>query len=158
MDAEKQMNFFFSPDISLLRNIPGWKDAPVPICMFGDYRALSWCCKPGSSLTFGFKCLRDEKLKEIGLSSEEFLKIKEEFSEKHGWESNFTCFGNFSYCCMRNGGCPRRDAGFEEKYPDQTIEETKEKYYTFKKELANVILKTAKNQSLVKDLIDFNKS
>jgi predicted metal-binding transcription factor (methanogenesis marker protein 9) len=142
---------------SLLRDIPGWKDAPVPICMFGDLRALSWCCKPGSSLTFGFKCLRDEKLKEIGLSSEEFLRIKEEFSEKHGWESDFTCFGNFSYCCMRNGGCSRRDAGFADKYPDQTIEESKEKYYALKKELANIILKAAKNQSLVKDYIEFNK-
>jgi predicted metal-binding transcription factor (methanogenesis marker protein 9) len=55
-------------DQDKLRDLPGWeKDAPVPVCMNGDYRALTFCCKPGFSLTFGFKCQRDEKLKEIGI-------------------------------------------------------------------------------------------
>ena len=139
-----------------LRDLPGWEKAPVPICMFGDFRALSWCCKPGYSLTFGFKCMRDQKLKEIGLTIEEFQKIKENFSEKHGWDSDFTCFGSFSYCCMRRNGCSRRDAGFKDKYPNKSLEEIKQEYFAEKKKLANLILKAAKNQSLVKNLIDDN--
>ncbi len=138
----------------LLRDVPGWKDAPVPVCMNGDYRALAWCCKPGYSLTFGFKCMRDDKLGEIGLSQEEFLKIKEDFSKKHDWDSDFPCFGSISYCCMRRGGCSRRDLALKEKYPDTSPEETYEKYATLKKELSNIILKAAKNQNLVKDLIE----
>ena len=66
----------------LLRDIPGWKNAPVPICMGGDYRALTWCCKPGLPLTFADKCKRDQKLKEIGMSADEFIRIKDDFSEQ----------------------------------------------------------------------------
>ena len=59
-------------DQEKLRDIPGWeKNAPIPICMGGDYRALTFCCKPGYSLTFGFKCKRNKTLKEIGISPEE---------------------------------------------------------------------------------------
>ena len=62
-------------DKNKLRDLPGWeRNAPVPICMGGDYRALTFCCKPGYSLTFGFKCRRDEVLAELGISKEEFIK------------------------------------------------------------------------------------
>ena len=56
-------------DKDKLRDLPGWeKNAPIPICMGGDYRALTFCCKPGYSLTFGYKCRRDKRLKELGIS------------------------------------------------------------------------------------------
>ena len=72
-------------DPDKLRDLPGWKNnAPVPICMGGDYRALTFCCKPGFSLTFGYKCRRDEALQEIGISTEEFIRIKERLS-KEAW-------------------------------------------------------------------------
>ena len=48
-----------------IRNIQGWEDAPIHICMDADYRGLSFCCKPGYSLTFAFKCKRDEVLHEL---------------------------------------------------------------------------------------------
>ncbi|MHA1340233.1 MAG: hypothetical protein ACTSRZ_09235 [Promethearchaeota archaeon] len=137
-----------------LRDLPNWKNAPVPICMGGDYRALTWCCKPGYSLTFGFKCMRDKKLKEIGMTQNEFIKIKEDFSKKHNWDSEFTCFGSFSYCCMRKGGCSRRDPGLLVRYPGKTLEEIMPIYFKLKKKLANIILKSAKNYNLVKDLIE----
>ena len=71
-----------------LRDLPGWeKVAPIPLCMGGDYRALTFCCKPGYSLAFAFKCRRDEILSELGLSPEEFIKIKEEFSKENNWDS-----------------------------------------------------------------------
>ncbi len=138
----------------LLRDIPGWKDAPIPICMGGDYRALTWCCKPGYALTFGYKCKRDQKLKRIGMSTEEFIRIKEEFSEKHDWNSHFTCYGSFSYCCMRQGGCSRRDPGLILRYPGSEFPEILKEYYSLKKELASLLLKAAKNQDEVTGFIE----
>ncbi|MFX0082110.1 MAG: methanogenesis marker 9 domain-containing protein [Candidatus Hodarchaeota archaeon] len=128
-----------------LRDLPGWeKNAPVPICMGGDYRAFTFCCKPGFSLTFAFKCRRDEKLKEIGLNPEEFIKIKEKFSKENKWDSDIVCFGSMSYCCMRTGGCPRRDIALVERYPGMPIEEIMKLYFQKKKELSKRILESVK--------------
>jgi len=133
-------------DQDKLRDIPGWeKNAPVPICMGGDYRALTFCCKPGFSLAFAYKCRRDETLIEIGLSAEEFIKIKENFSKENNWDSDIVCFGSISYCCMRRGGCPRRDPALSIRYPDKTKDEFMEIYFSKKKELARIILESIKN-------------
>ncbi len=124
-----------------LRDIPGWeKNAPIPVCMGGDCRALTFCCKPGYSLTFGFKCQRDDNLKELGISPEKFVKIKEEFSEKNKWDSDIVCFGSISYCCMRRGGCPRRDMALSIRYPDLSQEQVMKEYFQKKKELSKIIL------------------
>jgi len=132
-----------------LRDIPGWeKDAPVPICMEGDYRALTFCCKPGHSLTFGYKCKRDKTLAELNVSQEEFVKIKEEFSQKYEWDSDVVCFGSLSYCCMRRGGCPRRDLALKRKYPKLTPEERLKFYFERKKELSQLILEMVLKSSL----------
>ena len=127
-------------DKDKLRDLPGWEGAPVPICMFGDYRALTFCCKPGYSLTFGFKCMRDKTLEDLGISGEEFIEIKEEFSKENDWDTDLVCFGSFSYCCMRRGGCPRRDPALMLRYPDKPMEEIMEIYFKKKKELAKFIL------------------
>jgi len=132
-------------DPDKLRDVPGWKNAPIHICMDADYRGLTFCCKPGHSLTFGFKCTRDEALKELGISEEEFIKIKEEFSKDNDWDSDLVCFGSISYCCMRRGGCPRRDPALEKRYPDKTIEEYMKIYYEKKKQLAKKILESVKD-------------
>ncbi|MBA7670670.1 hypothetical protein ES703_78816 [subsurface metagenome] len=132
-------------DKEKFRDLPGWeKNAPVPICMGGDYRALSFCCKPGFSLTFALKCKRDEILKEIGLSPEEFINIKENFSKENNWDSEIVCFGSISYCCMRAGGCPRRDVALVERYPGMPIEEIMKLYFQKKKELSKKILESVK--------------
>ena len=128
-------------DKEKLRDLSGWeKDAPVPTCMGGDYRALTFCCKPGFSLTFAFKCRRDEKLKEIGLTSEEFIDIKDKFSKENNWDSEIVCFGSISYCCMRAGGCPRRDLALVTRYPGMSIEKIMNLYFQKKKELSKKIL------------------
>lgn len=138
----------------LLRDLKGWKDAPVPICMGGDYRALTWCCKPGLPLTFAAKCKRDQKLKEIGMTSDEFIRIKEEFSEKHNWDSDFTCYGSLSYCCMRQGGCFRRDPALLKRYPGVEFPEILKTYYSLKKKLAQLLLKSAGNQEIIQAYLD----
>ncbi|MBD3195946.1 MAG: hypothetical protein GF317_12870 [Candidatus Lokiarchaeota archaeon] len=132
-----------------LRDIPGWeKNAPVPICMGGDYRALTFCCKPGYSLTFGFKCRRDSTLAELGLSQEDFVRIKEDFSIENNWDSDIVCFGSISYCCMRRGGCSRRDLALEKKYPELSEEERMKLYFTKKRNLSKRILLEVKNPEL----------
>lgn len=131
-----------------LRDLPGWEDnAPVPICMNGDYRALTFCCKPGYSLTFAFKCKRDKILAELNFSQEDFIKIKEKFSKKYNWDSDVVCFGSLSYCCMRRGGCPRRDLALKRKYPEMTPEERLKFYFEKKKELSQLILETVLKSS-----------
>ncbi|MFX1391312.1 MAG: hypothetical protein ACFE9Z_14700 [Promethearchaeota archaeon] len=133
-------------DPDKLRDLPGWeKNAPVPVCMGGDFRALTFCCKPGYSLTYIFKCRRDEKLEELGLSAEEFIQIKEKFSKENDWDSDLVCFGSLSYCCMRRNGCIRRDPTLIAKYPDLTPEERIELYFKKKKELSKKILESIKS-------------
>ena len=130
-------------DKDKLRDLPGWEhNAPVPICMGGDYRALTFCCKPGFSLTFGFKCRRDEVLLELGITQEEFINIKDKFSKENDWDSDIPCFGSISYCCMRAGGCPRRDIALVERYSGMTLEEIMKIYFGKKKELARIILES----------------
>lgn len=129
-----------------LRDLPGWEnDAPIPLCMGGDYRALTFCCKPGYSLTFAFKCRRDKKLSELGLSPEEFIRIKEEFSKKNNWDSELVCFSSLSYCCMRRDGCPKRDLALSERYPDKVLGDIMRIYFQKKKELSKRILEYIKN-------------
>ena len=139
-------------DQDKLRQLPGWKDAPIHICMDADYRGLTFCCKPGYSLTFAFKCKRDEVLKKLGITPEKFIKIKEDFSRENDWDSELVCFGSLSYCCMRRGGCERRDPALRLRYPDKTQEEIMEIYYTKKKELAKRILEAANNHEEKKEI------
>jgi predicted metal-binding transcription factor (methanogenesis marker protein 9) len=139
-------------DARKLRDIPGWKDAPIHICMDADYRGLAFCCKPGYSLTFAFKCKRDETLEQLGISQEEFITIKEKFSKKNNWNSNLTCFGSLSYCCMRKNGCSRRDAALQKRYPHKNREEFMKIYYHKKKELSKIILEAVKNPEAKKQV------
>ncbi|MHA1729734.1 MAG: hypothetical protein ACTSWY_13545 [Promethearchaeota archaeon] len=54
---------------------------------------------------------------------------------------------------MRRGGCSQRDVGLQERYPDNSMEEIMKFYFSLKKELANILLKGAKNQKLVEDFL-----
>ena len=145
-------------DKNKFRDLPGWRiNAPIPICLGGDYRALTFCCKPGHILTFEFKCKRDEVLSEISLSSEKFISIKEKFSKENNWDSDIVCFGSLSYCCMRNAGCLKRDFALEKKYPNLGYSERLEIYFRKKKMLAKIIIENinnAKANDKAKKLLD----
>lgn len=127
-------------DPEKLRDVPGWEGAPIHICMGADYRGLTFCCKPGYSLTHAFICKRDKILTEIGLTPEEFIQIKVEFSNENNWDSELVCFGSLSYCCMRRNGCSRRDLALVERYPNKSFEEIMKIYFKNKKELSKRIL------------------
>ena len=132
-------------DPEKLRDVPGWKDAPIHICMDADYRGLTFCCKPGYSLTHTLICRRDDILNELELSSEEFIRVKEEFSKENNWDSEIVCFGSLSYCCMRRNGCSRRDLALMERYPVKSLEEIMKLYFNKKKELSKRILECITN-------------
>ncbi|MHA2184983.1 MAG: hypothetical protein ACXAAI_08285, partial [Promethearchaeota archaeon] len=95
---------------------------------------------------FGFKCMRDEILEDLGIPAEEFINIKEQFSKENDWDSDTTCFGSISYSCMRRGGCPRRDVALAERYPGMSIDDMMEVYFQKKKELSKRILESIKNE------------
>lgn len=145
-------------DPKLLRDIPGWDNAPVPACYGGDYRSLTFCCHPGYNLTFGYKCLRKKLLDEIELSEEKFIEIKDQFSKEHGWDAPTVCFRSLSYCCMRRGGCPAdRDNVLRSLYPRDNFDDTLKEYFKRKRLLAIRLLKAANRQDLVKPYIEFEE-
>ncbi|MHA1785844.1 MAG: hypothetical protein ACTSVE_11690 [Candidatus Helarchaeota archaeon] len=146
-------------DPKLLRDVPGWKGAPVPLCYGGDYRALTFCCSPYYPLTFSAHCRRKSVLEEIGMTEKEFVEIKRQFSKENDWDDNRVCFGSLSYCCMRRGGCPGgRDHALIDRYgknpEDGLTDEILEIYFSLKKELAKRILEKARRKDLVKDLLE----
>jgi predicted metal-binding transcription factor (methanogenesis marker protein 9) len=136
---------------SLIRNVPGWDDAPVPLCFGGDVRAITFCCDPRYPLAFESKCIRHAVLERIGLSEEEYIEIKGEFSDEFGWADERVCFRSLSFCCLRGHGCPRRDEvvfGKCGSFDD----------YFLKKRLLSVrLLSEARNKELVEPYIVHEK-
>ncbi len=138
------------------RMVPGWKFAPVPICFGGDLRAISFCCHPGYSLTFSFKCSLPKALEELGITKEEYISVKNKFSEEHNWKYDLVCFKSLSYCCMRRSGCMGgRDDALARIYNDQ---DGYEKYFALKRKLCVEILKMARNKEKVKELLEYELS
>ncbi|MEM3012838.1 MAG: hypothetical protein QW084_05705 [Candidatus Hadarchaeales archaeon] len=138
----------------LTRKVPGWSDAPVPICHGGDLRALTFCCHPDYPITFSAVCLRERALKEAGLPSRKYVEIKDWFSEQVGWDSPDVCFGSLSYCCMRRRGCPgERDRVLARLYGED-FEKALEEYFLRKRVLAVHLLRRASNQGAVRGLVE----
>ncbi|MFX1238094.1 MAG: hypothetical protein ACFFAS_00950 [Promethearchaeota archaeon] len=143
-------------DPDKLRDLNGWeKNAPIPICMGGDYRALTFCCKPGYALTFGYKCRRDDVLSDLNIDPQRFIEIKQKFSDENNWNSDLVCFGSISYCCMRSGGCPRRDAALTSRYPGLSREEFMKVYFQKKKELSRIILECVEDPEARKKISEY---
>ena len=148
-------------DEKKVRHLPGWKFAPVPVCFGGDIRALAFCCHPGFNLTHSSICRRRFALEKVGLSETEYIKIKDEFSKRIGWEDPRVCFKSLSYCCMRRNGCPNtRDFVLYELYGDEKTpwEVIQKEYFSRKRLLCIEILKKAKNKELVKPYLEFENN
>lgn len=140
------------------REIPGWKNAPVPLCFGGDFRALAFCCHPGYGLTHSAICQRDRVLEEIGLTTDEFITIKNDFSKRQNWDDPRVCFKSLAYCCMRRDGCPHtRDYVLFELYGGPTVpwEEIQKEYFSRKRLLCIELLTAAKKKGLVEPLLAF---
>ena len=96
--------------------------------------------------------MRDQTLKEIGLTSGEFIEIKEKFSKENNWDSEIVCFRSISYCCMRVSGCERRDLALSLRYPNKDWNKIMEIYFKKKNKLSEIILKHITNPSTQKKI------
>lgn len=74
-------------------------------------------------------------LKEVGLSPQEYLDIKQQFGrETKLGQGKGTCFGSLVWCCKTSKPCPLRDMTLNQ------IGMSHDEYLTLKKELSEVIL------------------
>ena len=75
------------------------------ICGGGHLAAIVFCCDPRKK-----RCpFRDYALKLLGISKDEFVKVKDEMKV----ECEECCFKNLAYCCSPEKICPLRDAALK---------------------------------------------
>ncbi len=120
-------------EISSFQTMTGWYNAPKHICGGGDLRALAFCCLPVKP------CALHGALKQIGMTAEEFMKIKTDFARKTPIEfGDGTCFGSMTWCCKITKPCFLRDGALESSGLSDV------EYMRIKKKLSEHILKHRK--------------
>ena len=83
----------------------GWFNAPKQLCRGGDVRALTFCCLPVKD------CPLIPHLKRLGISREEYIRIKQEAVRGTPLEAGeYTCFGSMAWCCKATSPCMLRDS------------------------------------------------
>ncbi|PKL62743.1 MAG: methanogenesis marker 9 domain-containing protein [Methanomicrobiales archaeon HGW-Methanomicrobiales-2] len=88
----------------------GWYNAPKQICRGGDIRGLTFCCMPVKA------CPLIPTLEKIGLSRNDYLKIKQEaVKETPLDDGKNTCFGSLAWCCKISSPCMFRNMTLESK-------------------------------------------
>jgi len=82
----------------------GWYNSPKQFCRGGDIRALTFCCPPVKN------CPLIPFLKKIGLSHEEYSRMKQEFVKNTPLKDGpNTCFGSLAWCCKLSSPCMFRN-------------------------------------------------
>ena len=88
----------------------GWYNAPKQLCRGGDIRALTFCCMPVKA------CPLIPTLEKIGLSRDEYLKLKQKAVKGTPLEDGKnTCFGSLAWCCKISSPCMFRNMTLEQK-------------------------------------------
>ncbi|WP_292519428.1 methanogenesis marker 9 domain-containing protein [Methanoculleus sp.] len=88
----------------------GWYNAPKQLCRGGDIRALAFCCMPVKA------CPLIPALQKIGLSRDEYLKLKQEAVKGTPLDDGrSTCFGSLAWCCKISSPCMFRNMTLESK-------------------------------------------
>ncbi|WP_332449353.1 methanogenesis marker 9 domain-containing protein [Methanoculleus sp.] len=88
----------------------GWYNAPKQICRGGDIRGLAFCCMPVKT------CPLLPTLEKIGLSRNEYLKLKQEAAKGTALDDGkSTCFGSLAWCCKSSTPCMFRNMTLENK-------------------------------------------
>ncbi|MDV2482808.1 methanogenesis marker 9 domain-containing protein [Methanoculleus sp. Wushi-C6] len=88
----------------------GWYNAPKQLCRGGDIRALTFCCMPVKA------CPLIPTLDKIGLSRNEYLKIKQDAVKGTELDDGkSTCFGSLAWCCKSSTPCMFRNMTLEKK-------------------------------------------
>ena len=107
----------------------GWFNAPKQLCRGGDVRALTFCCLPVKD------CPLIPHLKRLGISREEYIRIKQEAVRGTPLEAGeYTCFGSMAWCCKATSPCMLRDSSMQ-----KTGLTTKE-YMRLKRHLSQTIM------------------
>ena len=107
----------------------GWYNSPKQLCRGGDIRALTFCCMPVKD------CPLIPTLKRIGITKEEFLKIKIEAVKNTPLEAGqHTCFGSLVWCCKISSPCMFRDMTIQQEGL------TNKEYMRLKRELSDTIM------------------
>ncbi|MCD4703112.1 MAG: methanogenesis marker 9 domain-containing protein [Methanosarcinaceae archaeon] len=121
-------------NITDLQRQNGWYNSPKHICRGeGDLRGLTFCCLPVKP------CAVHGKIKQLGLTAQEFTDMKMEFAKGTLLEyGDSTCFGSLVWCCKITKPCYLRDGVLD------MIELSPSDYMQLKKDLATYILDNAK--------------
>ncbi|MDO8727688.1 MAG: methanogenesis marker 9 domain-containing protein [Candidatus Methanoperedens sp.] len=120
-------------EISAIQSMTGWYNAPKHICGGGDLRALAFCCLPVKD------CALHGALKQAGISAEEFMKLKMDFTRGTPLEpGNGTCFGSMAWCCKITKPCFLRDSALTSTRLSDVD------YMKLKKKLSEYIMKKRK--------------
>lgn len=124
--------------ITAIQNDTGWYNAPKHVCRGeGDLRGLAFCCPPVKS------CLLQRSIKKLGVSPEQFERIKMDFARGTMLEyGDSTCFGSLVWCCKLSKPCFLRDGVLE------TLGISDVEYMRLKKELGDYIVRHAGNGAL----------
>ncbi len=116
-------------EASSVQSLIGWYNAPKHICAGGDLRALAFCCLPIKP------CALHGALKQAGISAEEFMRIKTDFTRRTPIEyGRGTCFDSMTWCCKITKPCFLRDGALE------SIGLSDVEYMQLKKRLSEYIL------------------
>jgi len=75
------------------------------LCNASPLASIVFCCKTTKNCPF-----RDEALRILGISKEEYTEVK----ERNKIEAKGTCYGNLAYCCSLNVQCEARDNALKE--------------------------------------------
>ncbi len=117
-------------EISAIQSMTGWYNAPKHICGGGDLRALAFCCLPVKD------CALHAALRQAGISAEEFMKLKMDFTRGTPLEpGNGTCFGSMAWCCKITKPCFLRDSALTSTGLSDV------EYMRLKKKLSEYIMK-----------------
>jgi len=107
----------------------GWYNSPKQLCRGGDIRALTFCCMPVKD------CPLIPTLKRIGVTKEEFLKMKMDSVQGTPLEAGqHTCFGSLVWCCKMSSPCMFRDMTMQQEGL------TGKEYMRLKRELSDTIM------------------
>jgi tRNA-dihydrouridine synthase B len=107
----------------------GWYNSPKQLCRGGDIRALTFCCMPVKD------CPLIPTLKRIGVTKEEFLKMKMDAVQDTPLEAGqHTCFGSLVWCCKMSSPCMFRDMTIQQEGL------TGKEYMRLKRELSDTIM------------------
>lgn len=82
-----------------------WEDAPKHVCRRKTAAGLVFCCPKTKNCPARDTCLTD-----LGISNEDYRKIKKSFESEFDKNSDINvCFGSLTWCCKPSRTCQKRD-------------------------------------------------